>query len=129
MNILNNSHFSITVCQHSVLSGDIEEKTAQFILSDNNDITDILISDKEPFPEIEYSATRYELVVEYDNELLYDIWTIPLTVIDRELSDFQIVLSNEFKELQQFVHKIILNEKLNHSLQHNTSQKSTHKKI
>lgn len=127
MKILNYPHFTITVNQHAILTGDIDSKSAQLFVYPDNLEVDIL--NHEYFNSVDDSATRYELVVEYENDSFYDIWTMDLKVTDIECNDFTVVKNDDFLKLQQFISKLDLHSKLNNDLQPKSLKTITSKKI
>lgn len=127
MEILKHPGFTIKVNQHAILTGDVDSKLAQLSVYSNDLEVDIL--NNEYFSSVDYSATRYELVVEYENDSFYDIWTMQLTVTDIECNDFRIVKNDDFSKLQQFIYKLDLNEKLNNDLKPKSLKTINSKKI
>jgi len=107
--------FTITVQQNAILTGDIVSHPA-ILYFEKNHREPIEFNVDEEFELFDESASRFQLIVEFENDNLYEIWEIPLSVIDLSCNDFSLNKCNDLEQLIHFIEKFELNSKLDTQL-------------
>lgn len=110
MNNVLPSEFTVSVQQYDIMTGDSYTKKAQLILFNNS--FEVELIEDDCFEILDSNTTRFELIVEYKNNSSYDLWLMSLVVNDLSCNDFIIKPNDDFKNLQQFIAKFELYEKL-----------------
>lgn len=110
MENFNHPDFKIYVQQYAILTGDTEKLKAQLLLYQNDFELEIL--GEETFQSLNSSTTCYELVVEYNKETTYQLWTMTLEDNDMECNDFIIKKNNDYHSLIEFIKRLKLHDKL-----------------
>lgn len=107
--------FTINVQQNAILTGDIVSHPATLYFEKNHR-EPIEFNVDEEFELFDESASRFQLIVEFENDNLYEIWEIPLSVIDLSCNDFSLKKCNDLEQLIHFIEKLELNSKLDTQL-------------
>ena len=107
--------FTIIVQQNAILTGDIVSHPATLNFYQNHREPIDFIVDEE-FELFDESASRFQLIVEFENDNIYEIWEIPLSVIDLSCNDFSLEKCNDLEQLIHFIEKFELNSKLDTQL-------------
>lgn len=110
MENFNHPDFKIYVQQYAILTGDTDKLKAQLLLSHNDFELEIL--GEETFQSLNPSTTCYELVIEYNKESTYQLWTMTLEDNDMECNDFIIKKNQDYHSLIEFIKKLKLHDKL-----------------